>query len=41
MATELKGLTPLAIFTAGADAGEEEMGAGALSIKLEVKGDPW
>ena len=41
MATEPKDLTPSAGFTAGADAGEEEIGAGALSIEPNVTGDPW
>lgn len=40
-ATEPKDLTPSAGFTAGADAGEEEIGAGALSIEPKVTGDPW
>lgn len=38
--TEPKDLTPSAGFTAGADAGEEEIGAGASSIEPKVTGDP-
>jgi len=40
-ATEPKDLTPSAGFTVGADAGEEEIGAGALPIEPKVTGDPW
>jgi len=40
MATEPKDLTPSTGFTAGADAGEEEIGAGASSIEPKVTGEP-
>ena len=40
MATEPKDLTPSAGFTAGADAGEEEIGAEASSIEPKVTADP-
>jgi len=39
-ATEPKDLTPSAGFTAGADAGEEEIGAGIASIEPKITGDP-
>ena len=39
-ATEPKDLTPSAGFTAGADAGEEEIGAAASSIEPKVTADP-
>jgi len=40
-ATEPKDLTTSAGFTAGAAAGEEEIGATASSIEPKVTGDPW
>ena len=40
MATEPKDLTPSAGFTAGADAGEEDIGAEASSIEPKVTADP-
>ena len=40
MATEPKDLTPSAGFTAGADAGEEEIGAEVSSIEPDVIADP-
>jgi hypothetical protein len=39
-ATEPNDLTPSADFTAGADAGEEDIGAEALSIEPKVTDDP-
>jgi hypothetical protein len=39
-ATEPKDLTPSAGFTAGADAGEEGIGAEASSIEPKVTADP-
>jgi hypothetical protein len=40
-ATEPKDLTTSAGLTAGAAAGEEEIGATASSIEPKVTGDPW